>query len=114
MAAMVDYGTQLWSKARRFPRQKLETRLSVTSSRNQVGRGWCNDVSPGGLGATAALRLEAGEEVVLEFTVPTWEEVLTLRAIVRFVNGFRYGFEFLSLSAQQRQAITTYCEQKEQ
>jgi hypothetical protein len=41
----------------------------------------------------------------LEFTVPLSPHPVKLRGIVRYKNGFQYGFEFLAVDGKQRQAI---------
>lgn len=56
-----------------------------------------------------ALELEVGESVSLKFGLPG-VQVLEVRAVVRNRNGARYGFEFLTLSEEQRYAITRFCD----
>jgi hypothetical protein len=58
-----------------------------------------------GIGATLTGDLERGEVVGLEYTVPLSSQPIKLRAIVRYKNGFQYGFEFLAVDAQQRKAL---------
>jgi len=63
-----------------------------------------------GIGATLTGDLELGEVVGLEFSVPLYAVPVKLRAIVRFKNGFQYGFEFLAIDSAQRQALQRACE----
>jgi hypothetical protein len=63
-----------------------------------------------GIGGTLTGDLELGEVVALEFTVPLSPHPIKLRGIVRYKNGFQYGFEFLAVDAMQRQSIQRACE----
>lgn len=92
---------------RQFERRRMEARLAVTAADGKVYRGWCNDVSEGGVSATLPISLAANIEVVLELSLPTSDSI-QLRAVVRHVNGFRYGFQFLTLSAGQRELISRF------
>lgn len=100
--------TTNWKVARRHPRYKLDMRIAVTARRDSgdlLIRGRSSDISEGGLGATLAGDLHPGETVAVEFTLPSARESLTLRATIRYRGGFRYGFEFVGLTAEQREPI---------
>src|ERR1700684_2227026 len=51
-----------------------------------------------GIGATLTGELETGEIVSLDIPLPLGPYPLRVRAIVRYRQGLRYGFEFLTLS----------------
>jgi hypothetical protein len=58
-----------------------------------------------GAGATLSGELRVGEVVTLEFPVPLPPHVMRVRAIVRYSDGLRCGFEFLVVTAEQREAM---------
>jgi len=59
----------------------------------------------GGLGAILAGELPLNEPVTVEFTLPGSSQPMRMRATVRFRHGFHHGFEFLTLSLAQLEAI---------
>jgi hypothetical protein len=63
-----------------------------------------------GIGGTLTGDLDIGEVVGLEFPVPLSPHPVKLRAIVRYKNGFQYGFEFLAVDSAQRQSLLRACE----
>lgn len=98
---------------RRFPRHQLDVRILVHIFRDgQTSTIWgrSNMIGQEGIGGTLTGDLEVGEVVGLEFTVPLSPHAIKLRGIVRFKNGFQYGFEFLAVDAMQRQSIQRACE----
>jgi len=72
--------------------------------------GRTNMLGQEGIGGTLTGELETGEVVALEFHVPLSSQPVKLRAIVRYKNGFQYGFEFLTVDSVQRNAIHRACE----
>jgi hypothetical protein len=72
--------------------------------------GRSNMIGQEGIGGTLTGELEIGEVVGLEFTLPLSAHPIKLRGIVRYKNGFQYGFEFLAVDAMQRQSIQRACE----
>ena len=63
-----------------------------------------------GIGVTLTGELEPGEVATLELTLPTGVTPLKLRALVRYRDGLRHGFEFLARDDIQREAIRRTCE----
>lgn len=93
---------------RQFPRFQLDVRMLVHLFRDGTNTTvWGRSTSLGqeGIGATLTGEMEIGEVVGLEFGVPLSSHPVKLRAIVRYKNGFQYGFEFLAMDGTQRQAI---------
>ena len=72
--------------------------------------GRSTELGQDGIGATLTGDLETGEIVSLEFPLPLSPYPLKVRAIVRYRQGLRYGFEFLTLSDAQRDTVRRVCE----
>jgi c-di-GMP-binding flagellar brake protein YcgR len=70
-------------------------------------RGWSRDLSESGMGAYIPVELREGEQVNLDLTLEAGAPKLRVAAKVRRAQGFEYGFEFVTLSATQRAAITS-------
>ena len=70
-------------------------------------RGWSRDLSESGMGAYIPVELREGEQVNLDLTLEAGAPKLRVAAKVRRSQGFEYGFEFVTLSAMQRAAITS-------
>ncbi|HEY1262951.1 MAG TPA: PilZ domain-containing protein [Terriglobales bacterium] len=100
-------------RMRRFPRFQLDVRVLVYVFRKGVNHTiWGRSAMLGqeGIGCTLTGELEVGEVVGLEFPVPLSSNPVKLRAIVRYKNGFQYGFEFLAVDPVQRQAMQRACD----
>jgi len=72
--------------------------------------GRSTELGQDGIGATLTGNLETGEIVSLEIPLPLSPYPLKVRAIVRYCQGLRYGFEFLTLNENQRDIIRRVCE----
>jgi PilZ domain len=99
--------------ARRFPRFAIDVRMQVRMFQDGEFRtcwGRSTELGQDGIGATLTGELESGEIVSLEIPLPLSPYPLKLRAIVRYRQGLRYGFEFLTLNDNQRQIIRRVCE----
>jgi PilZ domain len=97
---------------RRFPRYTLDIRVSARVFRAdaQVAL-WGRSIEFGqdGIGVTLTGELEPGEVATLELTLPN-SIPMKLRALVRYRDGLRHGFEFLARDEVQREAIRRTCE----
>jgi len=99
--------------ARRFPRFTLDVRLQVKMFQEGEFRTcWGRSVEIGqdGIGATLTGNLETGEIVTLEIPLPLTPYPIKVRAIVRYCQGLRYGFEFLTMNEAQRDTIQRVCQ----
>jgi hypothetical protein len=99
--------------SRRFPRHALDVRVSVHAFRSGESAsfwGRSSELGEDGIGATLTGELEAGEVVSMELSLPTAPFPIKFRALVRYRDGLRHGFEFLALSAAQRKEIRRICE----
>jgi hypothetical protein len=98
---------------RRFPRFVLDVRLQVKMFQAGEFRtcwGRSTEMGQDGIGATLTGSLENGEIVTLEIPLPLAPYPIKVRAIVRYRQGLRYGFEFLTLNDGQRDTIQRVCQ----
>ena len=105
--------TQGRSNQRAYPRYMMDVRVTVQAFRNGQNLGlWGRSTEMGadGVGVTLTGELEPGEVVTLEFQPPAAHSAIKLRAIVRYRQGLRHGFEFLALSGEQRASIQRSCQ----
>ena len=107
-------GTVLPQKPiRRFPRYVIDLRISISAFRtdgpiSMWGRS--HELGNDGIGVTLTGELDPGEVVSLEMALPHSSFPVKIRAIVRYRQGLRHGFEFLTLNDEQRKAIYRVCE----
>jgi hypothetical protein len=98
---------------RRFPRFPIDVRLQVKMFQDGEFRtcwGRSTEMGQDGIGATLTGSLENGEIVTLEVPLPLTPYPIKVRAIVRYCQGLRYGFEFLTLNNAQRDTIRRVCD----
>ena len=98
---------------RRFPRFSIDVRLQVKMFQAGEFRscwGRSTEMGQDGIGATLTGSLEPGEIVTLEIPLPLTPYPIKVRAIVRYRQGLRYGFEFLTLNDGQRDTILRVCQ----
>jgi hypothetical protein len=95
-------------RQRRFSRYRFDVRVQVSVFREGLTTaywGRTNELGQDGIGATLSGELKSGEVVSLEFPIPLPPHVIRLRAIVRYSEGLRYGFEFLVVTDEQRRLM---------
>jgi len=98
---------------RRFPRFAIDVRLQVKMFQDGEFRtcwGRSTEMGQDGIGATLTGTLATGEIVTLEIPLPLTPYPIKVRAIVRYCQGLRYGFEFLTLNETQRDTIRRVCQ----
>src|ERR1041385_1911045 len=101
------------AKKRRYPRFPLNTRVSAKVFRPDAPLElWGRSIEFGqdGIGITLTGELAPGEVATLELTLPGSSMPLKIRALVRYRDGLRHGFEFLARDAMQREVIRHACE----
>jgi len=99
-------------RQRRFSRYRFDARIQLSVFRDGVTtRYWgrAGELSQDGIGATLSGELHTGEVVSLEFNLPLEPYSIKLRAVVRYGNGLRHGFEFLVMSDEQRVVLHQLC-----
>ena len=97
---------------RRFPRYKIDIAVRVTvvktfEKQGFVARG--SELSENGLAAYVPAELNLGDRLSLDMMLPYSREALSVVAIIRNRNGFRYGMEFKDITESQRQTILRTC-----
>lgn len=93
---------------RRYPRYSVDTRLVAQVFNNGSATsawGRIHEMGEDGLSATLTGELNAGDVTSLEFCLPLSTITIKVRAVVRYRDGFRYGFEFLTLTPVQRNEV---------
>lgn len=97
---------------RRWSRHRIDVRLKITiggpKGPTVFGRG--NILGQGGMGVYIPLSIAIGTELLLLVTFPYSPAEVTLRAVVRNCEGFRYGVEFIQLTDQVRALIVKNCD----
>ena len=77
---------------RRCPRFKLDVDITITPRGGEILRGRAVDISETGI--SAMLKIEVAVGVVVELSFPCPLDEVTVLAVVRQRNAFRYGFQF--------------------
>lgn len=72
--------------------------------------GRSTEIGQDGIGGTLTGEVEPGEVVSLEIMLPRVPQPLKLRALVRYRQGLRHGFEFLTRTKEQQEVIHQICE----
>ena len=102
-----------WCEVRRWARYKIDVRIKITVktapgvTTAMYGHG--SDISEGGMVACIPIALRIGAKVQLELTFPGATNAVTLRAVVRNSDGFRFGLEFVDLEDAVRKMIIQTC-----
>jgi hypothetical protein len=97
---------------RRYQRYEIDTQLNVTAlgvEQPKIMRGRSLDISEVGMGGVFVAVWDVGTLVHLEFLVPVTRNPVRVGAAVRSHSGYRYGFEFVDLSSDQREIIRKTC-----
>ncbi len=101
-----------YERLRRFSRHRFDVRIQVSVFREgQTITYWgrTSELGQDGMGATLSGELQTGEVVSLEFSIPLPPHLMKLRAVVRYSEGLRCGFEFLVVTDEQRLAMRQVC-----
>ncbi|MGC1373536.1 MAG: PilZ domain-containing protein [Candidatus Sulfotelmatobacter sp.] len=98
-------------RRRRHTRYRADFRVTAShlaANQYQKFEGNSSDLSEAGIGMLLPTDLNSGEVVGLRFSLPGSTLAWELRAVVRYRRGYHYGFEFLSLTGEQREVLKTY------
>ena len=99
-------------RLRRFARHHFDVRIQATVFRDGLTTtcwGRTSELGQDGIGATLSGELQAGEVVSLEFPIPLPPRLIKVRAVVRYSDGLRCGFEFLVMTDEQRLLLRQVC-----
>ena len=99
-------------RQRRYMRYRFDARIHVSVFRNGntvAYWGRTSELGQDGLGATLSGCLQNDEVVTLEFPLPIEPHYLRVRAVVRYSDGLRCGFEFLVLTEKQKATLHQFC-----
>jgi hypothetical protein len=99
-------------RLRRFSRSRFDVRIQMSVFREGLTTtfwGRTSELSVDGIGATLSGQLQVGEVVSLEFPIPLPPHAMKLRAIVRYSDGLRCGFELLIVTEEQRLLLREVC-----
>ncbi len=97
---------------RRAPRYNVDVRLRLIvckGGKNVAIHGRGNDISETGMALFVAHELQVGARLEIEFTLPYSRHPMRAGIAIRNRTGYRYGAEFLTLSAPQREEILRLC-----
>jgi len=83
-------------EARLYPRFKLDANLKIHSETGELLSGYALDIESG-VSAMLPIEVAMGEVVVLDFELPLGP--VSVGAVVRERNAFRYGFQFVQPNA---------------
>jgi c-di-GMP-binding flagellar brake protein YcgR len=92
-----------WTLPRAHSRYLLDLRIVVRTKETFIGR--TKDIAEGGVGATIPSEIGIGEIVELELQLSEANELLKIKAEVRYRHGFQYGFQFVQITEQQKEMI---------
>lgn len=94
------------ASVQRYPRTPFSVPLTIRHLKPggiQTTHGISLDISEGGLGALVEGGLHIGETVAIDLLLQ--QHPLHTVAIIRHTSSIRSGFEFLGLTAEERQQI---------
>ena len=107
-----DEQYELPTNTRRYQRYEFETELRANVlclEGRGMKRGRSLDINEGGIAGVFATGWDVGSSVSLQFTVPIATAPVRVRGVVRNRTSYRYGFEFVNLSSEQRELISRIC-----
>jgi c-di-GMP-binding flagellar brake protein YcgR len=105
-----DTGTSSTGKlidARKHSRFKVEVDVKVYSRDSSRVVGHSVDVSQQGLAVMLQIEIPLDQVVRLEFELPLG--LVSIRALVRQRNAFRYGFQFVEPDSYAQELINRFC-----
>lgn len=113
MASGKDIGTSRTGKlidARKHSRFKWEVDVKIYSRTGDRRMGRTVDISEQGLAVMVQIEILLDQVVRLEFELPLG--VVSIRALVRQRNAFRYGFQFVEPDSHAQELITRFCDER--
>ena len=103
----MDYPTQ--QNRRRWARIPLEMRVELyVGERDPKVYGRAVDLSEGGISILSVDQLKVGEKIKIAFTIPQTNQQFRFHTEVKTREGYRYGLEFLNVSATDRKELADF------
>jgi hypothetical protein len=99
----------MYEPARRYPRFAIDISVRVFLENGQRADGRGHDLGRGGLALYVAVELATGAKLRLDFVLPYSRTPLSVNAIIRNRQGFRYGIEFVQLNSEAEQELGRVC-----
>jgi c-di-GMP-binding flagellar brake protein YcgR len=93
--------------ARKRPRFKLDVDVKIYPRDKSRVTGRTVDISERGLAVMLKIEVPLDQVVRLEFELPLG--VVSIRALVRQRNAFRYGFQFVEPDSYAQELIIRFC-----
>jgi c-di-GMP-binding flagellar brake protein YcgR len=93
--------------ARQHPRFTLDIDVKIYSRTNSRVTGRTVDISEAGLAVMMQLEISLDQVVRLEFELPLG--IVSIRALVRQRNAFRYGFRFVEPGSEGQELVSRFC-----
>jgi len=102
---------ELPRNTRRYQRYEIDSELiaAMLGTERRELRGRALNINEGGIGGLFAKEIDVGISVNLQFSVPVVTSPVRVHGVVRNRTGYRYGFEFVDLTQEQRETISRTC-----
>lgn len=97
--------------ARKRPRFKLDVDVKIYPRDKSRVTGRTMDLSEQGLAVMLKIEIPLDQVVRLEFQPPTG--VVSIRALVRQRDAFRYGFQFVEPDSYAQELIIRFCDERQ-
>jgi c-di-GMP-binding flagellar brake protein YcgR len=96
---------------RRYPRYEMDTELiaAMLGVERRELRGRSLNINEGGIAGVFAKQMDVGIPVTLQFFLPVVASPVRVQGVVRNRTSYRYGFEFVDLTPEQRETISRTC-----
>jgi len=98
----------LKSDLRQSRRYSINTHLKIlriVNGEKKMIPGYARNVSKGGMAAFVPTRLSMGEKLEIQFAFPGCSEKLTVAGVVRTIDKWQYGVEFINLDCTTARII---------
>jgi c-di-GMP-binding flagellar brake protein YcgR len=93
--------------ARQHSRFKLDVDVKIYPRTSSLITGRTVDISEAGLAAMVTIEISLDQVVRLEFKLSL--DLVSVRALVRQRNAFRYGFQFVEPHSDAQELISRFC-----
>ena len=99
------------TNTRRYARYELDTELKVSLVGSEHSDVWGRalNLNQGGIGGVFVKGWDIGTSVQVQFAIPVAHAPVRLKGIVRNRIGYRYGFEFVDLTPEERDVLRRAC-----